>query len=161
MAAPGGQGNRLPTVAHKRKGNYRPSRHEGVEPKIQKPKMPTGLSKRAIGLWKSLTELLREHSLISKLDRVALQLLCESFEIYAKAMDDIEINGIILIEDGPKESTRTKKNPAVDIRDSAWAQIHKMCREFGLTPAARCGLKPSNEANPSDALEKILGIKVN
>ena len=150
-----------PARLHKRKGNFRPSRHEGVEPKVEKPIKPKGMSRRADMLWKYLTDLLKGHGLLTKLDRTALQLLCDSFELYSGAMDEIESTGLMVEEGTEKSGFRTVPNPAIKVRDTAWGQIHKMCREFGLTPSARCGLKSSSNADTQDFLGDVLGIQLN
>jgi len=38
--------------------SYRADRYGGVEPKVQKPNMPHGMSKRSKAIWRTLTELL-------------------------------------------------------------------------------------------------------
>jgi P27 family predicted phage terminase small subunit len=96
------------------------------------------------------------------MDRTALQLLCESFEIYMRAMENIKVNGIVLEEETAQGAIKSSVNPAIKVRESAWVQIHKMCREFGLTPSARCGLSPSSAPNTGDDfLKGVLGISVN
>lgn len=51
-------------------------------------------------------------------------------------------------------------NPALKVRDNARAEVARLCREFGLSPASRVGLQSSKKkGNAASAIESILKAK--
>lgn len=150
---------KLPAKTHKDRGTFQPCRHSGPEPDVEIPPMPSGMSDKAKQAWEETTSELKEIGLISKIDQIPMRLLCDSYSTYLEAQENIVKNGVTVIHkkfgrDGDIENE--VENPAIKIRDSAFQQIHKICREFGMTPSARTGITPSKEAPKSSNIMDFL-----
>jgi len=148
---------KYPAVIHKAHGNYRKDQHGGPDLPVETPKMPPGMDKDAQSVWRELTPLLEMAGLVSQVDQFALRLLCESAAMYYKAVKDINKRGITIEATNNKGYTNEVRNPYLAVRDTTWAQIYRLCREFGLTPSSRTGLKAIGENRPSSVMD-ILGI---
>ena len=74
---------------------------------------------------------------------------------WEKAAAIVETGG--LITDSPQGRYQ---NPAIKVRDAARAEVARLCREFGLSPASRVGLQSSKKkGNAASAIESILKAK--
>jgi len=144
-----------PAAMHKRKGNYRPSRHGGPELKASLPIAPPDLSPTAAAQWAVIGNELAESGLISLVDRTAFRMLCESVAVYLEAMDEIKNKGMIAYT----EKGFPIQHPAVGIRNTAWTQIIAACKQFGMTPSSRTGLHLETKQGNDDVAE-ILGLRV-
>ena len=148
---------KLPAKVHEKRGTKKRCRH--AEPKVPGaatiPPPPAELSEIAGRVWNDVGTKLVKAGLLTELDELALRLLCESVEMYFEACR--ECVGQLTIE---SDKGNVLQNPAVAIRNRAWAQIVKLCQEFGLTPSARTGLNVDAKPPEDDAVSKILGFKV-
>ena len=154
MTKPGPR--KKPAPIHKARGTFKPSRHGGPALPVEIPDMPPDLPPTAQAVWKVIVRELEEAGIVSRIDRTALALLCESVWLYKEAMDDIHENGISSLTDKGNKI----QNPAVGVRNKAWAQIVKLCQEFGMTPSARTGLHVSVTGDDEDEAADIIGFKV-
>lgn len=132
-------------------GNYRPSRHGNALLPVEVPPAPADLAPKAQAFWNVVTEELRRAGLISFCDGKMLRLAADSWEIYWLAMDDITERGIL-------NDKRTALNPAVKARDNAWKQLVTVLAKFGMAPAARTGLRVSNEQGEHSEEERVASI---
>lgn len=87
--------------------------------------------------WEQLVAELLPIGVITALDQTALALLCAALLDYLKARKTVEEEGITVIS----EKGAVYQHPAVGIANRAWERVMRACREFGLTPASRAGLK--------------------
>lgn len=130
---------------------------DGVNPRVEVPSMPKHLGIEARKEWKRITPLLEELGLVSGLDRVALGLYCQA----AGRLSELEtaFNGQVdlLVADGMKYADAVFKashtvTPSGYAQMSVLVQLIKSHREqanrylmhFGLSPAARARVQPSN-----------------
>jgi P27 family predicted phage terminase small subunit len=152
---------KTPAATHKKRGTFQPSRHGGPEPPAIAglPEPPGDLTEAAREAWLSIAAKLLDAKLLTALDDLALRLLAESVDMYLRAGREIEHWGLTSVTD----SGNTIQHPAVAVRNKAWAQIVKLCQEFGMTPAARTGLHVDVKAasdGKAEAMAKILGFKI-
>lgn len=135
---------KTPTVILKNRGSWR-AKTRGGEPDfgtVKTLRRPSWLRKDAAKHWKEIVPHLEAiPGLLSKVDRLAIGMLCDSLAIYIKASKDIEKNGIVI--DG-------RTNPATTVQQKAWMRFARLIREFGLSPASRAGLDVKTEEK-SDA----------
>lgn len=145
---------------HRANGTFRPGRHRGVQLPVEVPPMPPDLKPAAQAAWNLLTADAKTAGLISRVDGLAMRLLCESVALYLEAQDVIAEHGIVVLEDMKDgKAKRQKTNPAVIVRAKAVAEIVTLLKKFGLTPADRRGLNPGGPPTNKperDALAKIL-----
>jgi P27 family predicted phage terminase small subunit len=74
---------------------------------------------------------------------------------WEKAQELVESEGMTIITPQGKI-----QNPALKVRDNARAEVARLCREFGLSPASRVGLQSSKKkGNAASAIESILKAK--
>ena len=84
-------------------------------------------------------------------DELMLSMMVDQYEIYCSAKADVKARGIML--EGNKGQY---VNHSLYNMNTALDKIHKMMREFGMTPATRGTVKASNqmEADPMKNLMK-------
>jgi len=126
------------------------------------PPCPEHLHGRAREAWAFWADELVHMQLDAKCDAQVLEGACIA---YARAVDaDLQVSeqGIviyepILLNGKPLPNLkRMKKNPAVGISLSAWAQVRHFCTEFGLSPAARSRLNVVPAADSKADIQKLL-----
>lgn len=141
---------KTPAETKKRRGTYRADRDAEVEVSAeQAPPLPEGLHSAAAAEWERLTPILVKHKLLTDADWIAYRLGFAMLSSFLTACDGLPENPIVYTEKG-----FPCQHPMVAIRAKAWADTLKWCREFGLTPSARSGLKLSPEQPAADAFEK-------
>jgi len=70
-------------------------------------------------------------------DTTALAAYCEAVARLIKACEVVAVGGLLLKD---RDGT-LRKNPAVAQARDAALEVRLWCREFGLTPSARAGIK--------------------
>lgn len=120
------------------------------------PHPPDRLSVTAALLW---TDTMRELALIgviSTLDSIGLELLCECFADWCQAAQDLADHGsnYYTVTD-QQGNIRILVHPAVSVKQDADRRMRGWLSEFGMTPAARAkwkvpGYDPSDDENPLD-----------
>lgn len=145
-----------PATLHKRNGTYRPGKHGGPALKVQVPDAPPDISPIAAAQWAVIGRELADAGLISGVDRTVFRMLCESIAVYLEAMDELREHGLV-IKAGKNDYLMP--NPAVSIRNTAWVQIVAACKQFGMTPSSRTGLKVESKQDDDD-VSGILGLRV-
>ena len=117
------------------------------------PPMPQDLSPVAQAHWNTITQQLYEAGYLTDLDGVSMRLLAESLEIYIEAVDDVRQNGIKL---------QTQKgwmaNPALGAKNTAWKQIHVICKQYVMSVSARNGVKGNDHEEDDDTESVVFGI---
>ncbi len=135
----------------------------GVNPRIEIPSPPKHLSVEAKKEWKRITPLLEELALVSGLDRTALALYCQAAGRLAEL--ETAFNGMV---------NRVMQEKGMDYADAVYAcsyavtpsgyaqqsvivqligkhreQVNRYLMHFGLSPAARGRVQPSNYVQPT------------
>lgn len=135
----------------------------GVNPRIEIPDAPRHLSKEARKEWKRITPLLEELGLISGLDRVALGLYCQAAGRLAELETAFNSKVALLVKDkgmayedavyeasyAVTPSGYAQQSVIVQLIKAAREQVNRYLMHFGLSPAARGRVQPSNYVQPS------------
>lgn len=142
------------------KGTYQKSRENPDEPipsPVGEMKPPVRLSKKAKYAFYQLVDVLGQEGLniLADADRLALELLCESYGTYRDAKQVVENEGMTYHTYTMTGDKMYRTRPEVAIANEAWNQVTKMIKEFGLTPAARAKVK-TKEVEEQDPLSKIM-----
>lgn len=130
---------------------------DGVNPPIEVPPAPRHLGKEAAKEWKRITPHLEELGLISAIDRAALALYCQAYgrlselEEAFKGMVASHVDAGMNYVDAVFAASRTKtpsgyeqQSVIVNLISSHRLQVHRHLMHFGLSPAARARVQPSN-----------------
>jgi len=125
----------LPTAVKAAKGTLKPERLNGTEPEypLGLPQCPPWLKgKIARTEWMGTGALLVKSKVLTQADWATFAVYCHAVSEFAAMTRKIAKEGAVIEgEKGPV------KNPAVSVRDSAWARMAKAGSELGLTPASR------------------------
>lgn len=136
----------LPANVHLLRGN--PSKlsasqlREGVSPDVEIPDCPKHLKGDALKEWKRVSAELEKLGLISKIDRAALSLYCTAWGRHVHA--EKKLNDL-----GPESYVSETPNKFevqsawLNISNKAMEQCIKYMAEFGMSPAARSRVTPS------------------
>lgn len=130
---------------------------DGVNPRVEVPSMPKHLGVEARKEWKRVTPLLEELGLVSGLDRAALGLYCQAFGRLAELETAFNGQVDLLVADGKKyadavfdashtvtPSGYAQMSVLVQLIKSHREQVNRYLMHFGLSPAARARVQPSN-----------------
>ena len=120
------------------KGTERPCRVNKQEPKlpIERSMVPAWLSERAKEAYRELSDVLVGMQVLTKADRMALEMLCDAYAQYRDAQEFVRENGMTY-ETSTEAGTMHRAFPQVAIASDAYKRIRSMMTEFGLTPASR------------------------
>lgn len=163
----GRRGPRPKPLAQKRlEGTLRKSRmpKHPVEPRVEAPAPPRGkhaLTGYAQECWETLVPELKKLKLLAKIDRLALEGLCQAYG-RAREADDLIAQHGMLVRD---VWDNLRQNPAVSISRASWSEVRRFAQEFGLTPSARSRVEPlpdeekksSAKGKPPSAREFFFG----
>ncbi len=126
------------------------------------PSLPTGIPEcpewvtgKARKFWSQISPLIDSLRVSTQVDGVAIGLLVNALALYLDAKKIVDVCGIISITDKCTEF----QNPAVGVMNNAWDRVMKACREFGLTPSARAGLKTYASNEEKDPLAEFVAKK--
>lgn len=136
---------------------------DGVNPRVEIPPPPAHLGKTAAKEWKRITPLLEELGLISGLDQAALALYCQAYGRLSELEEAFEQEVKALVKsDGLTYPAAVRKcsstitpsgyeqqSVTVQLISSHRLQVHRHLAHFGLSPAARARVQPSNYVQPS------------
>lgn len=135
---------------------------DGVNPQIAIPPPPKHLGKEAAKEWKRITPYLEELGLISMIDRAALALYCQAYgrlaeleEAFKSKVSKIEKDQGVTYYEAVFLASRTQtpsgyeqQSVIVNLISSHRLQVHRHLMHFGLSPAARARVQPSNYLQP-------------
>jgi P27 family predicted phage terminase small subunit len=135
---------------------------DGVNPRVEIPPAPKHLSPEARKEWKRVTPILEELGLISGLDRAALGMYCQCVGRLAEL--ETAFNGKVKLLQEQKSldyadavyqvsmSTHkgySQQSVIVQLIRSTRHEVHRYLMHFGLSPAARARVQPSNYVDPT------------
>lgn len=137
-----------PTALRVLEGNpsQRPLNRREPQPRARAPKCPDHLDDAAKKEWKRLVPILKRMGVLTEADGIALADLCQAVSTMAQAQ--IMLNKTSLIYGRKGQPIRF--TPLLKIIRECSERINILCREFGLTPAARSRLQINSARNPSD-----------
>lgn len=133
-----------------------------VKPRPIAPKVPPDLHPYARECWEQHARELQALGLLTVLDSASFRLLCEWYAIALEALEALrrrKRDGTVdqrtrrydVIQADPSHSGVLRRHPALLVLKQATAEYRGLCREFGLTPSSRVGLRP---AAPPPGLEE-------
>lgn len=129
---------KTPAAVKKQRGTYRPDRDAEPEFEGKAPPPPAYLREDVAAEWRRLAAILEKRGLLTEVDWIAWQLGMAAYAAWLESSEELAREGVII---SYTESGYPVQSPHVAIAQRAWASTLKFCREFGLTPSARCGLK--------------------
>ena len=140
----------LPSAIKKARGTEKSSRANKREPKPQlgEPAIPASIAanKEAAACWRSIVPRLLELKVLSKIDGIALEGMCQAYARAKSADAEVKKRGMLV-----KTSWGTLvQNPAVPISRMSWAEVRKFAQEFGLTPSSRSRVHAGNDESSSE-----------
>lgn len=134
---------------------------DGVNPRVEIPNAPRHLGKEALKEWKRITPLLEELGLISGLDRSALALYCQSvgrltelemaFNAKVKGHTDGGMDyaeAVYQVSHGLTPNGFAQQSVLFQILRAHREEVNRYLGHFGLSPAARARVTPSNFLQP-------------
>ena len=135
---------------------------DGVNPRVEIPSAPKHLGIEARKEWKRITPLLEELGLVSGLDRAALALYCQAVgrlaeletafngqvaRLVAEKIDYSE--AVYQASHAVTPSGYAQQSVIVQLIKSHREQVNRYLMHFGLSPAARARVQPSNYVDPT------------
>lgn len=136
---------------------------DGVQPEVAIPDVPKHLSKEARKEWRRITVELDEVGLISKLDRAALAIYCQTWGRLVLAEQALEAKRrqAELAGEDEADAVFIQRTPTGFMRESALLRIvgklqqdcDRYLASFGMSPSSRSRVKPSDNRQGALALE--------
>lgn len=102
---------------------------------------PPWASASARERWDEIAEVLAGMQVSTQADRGAMVLLVDAVAQYVQARDQVDKEGITSVG----SMGNIIVNPAVRVRDSAWARAMKAMEQFGMTPSSRASVTTSKK----------------
>jgi P27 family predicted phage terminase small subunit len=142
-----------PTSLRRLEGNRarRPLPPDEPRPTPSRPTCPHWLGTVARREWRRVVPELERLGLIACVDGAALEAYCSSYEVMVLAAQQIARDGVT--STGIRGPVR---HPALDAYQAGRRGVLEFCREFGLTPSARCRLHAPGETPAEDPMESLL-----
>src|SRR5262249_36774679 len=122
-------------------------------PEVEIPNPPAHLLPAAAEEWARIAPELQRYGLISKLDRAALAVYCQSYARWKQAEEELSRLG----ENGLVETTLNgyrQIGPWLQVSNRAVETMQKFLTEFGMTPSARTRVTPSGPRRAMSASDK-------
>ncbi len=149
-----------PTRTKELAGTLRTGRQKNEPtPDAEIPPFPKWASKNGRRYWKEIAQYLYENGLLTRLDQIALALLCEALAEYCECRSIVE--AAAKEDGGVKYVTVTDKgniiqHAAVGVMNKAWGKVAKLLVQFGMTPSARAGLAIAAVKDKPDLLGELI-----
>ena len=129
-----------PTAVKEMSGTFEknPKRRNTKEPTAPPgaPECPDHLNDLAKVEWWYMSSVLDEMGLLSRADRAALEIYCQTFAQWREACDMVAKHGAV-IQMKTKAGVQPKRNPFDLIRERTGQTCARLLAEFGLTPSSR------------------------
>ena len=116
------------------------------KPRQTRPKVPDFLDEAARAEWKRLVGILARMRVLTEADGIALANLCQAYSTMVKAQEQLTHSGLLF----KTKSGYVQQSPLLGIVNSQMEIIHRLCREFGLTPSARSRMLAAEEPSAVD-----------
>ena len=128
----------------------------------ERPRCPVRLTKEAKSCWKQLVPKLQAMGILSSVDVIVLEQLCETFARWRVASEEAAAIGDVIIlrhpaKDGAQGAIKgMKTNPYARIRDNLNRDLLRLAQEFGMTPSARARINVDTSEKEPNALTAYL-----
>lgn len=149
---------RKPTNLKVLEGNpgKRPLPQNEPKPQPISPKCPAWLASEGKKLWKQLIPELERLGLMTIMDGVAFEAVCQNYATWVRCEKYLKKNGLTF----ETETGYIQQRPEVAIGQKALAAVRAFCTEFGLTPASRARINIKPDDGKEDPMEALLsGVK--
>jgi P27 family predicted phage terminase small subunit len=152
---------RKPTPTHLKlvKGNpgRRPLNESEPTPRRERPGAPAHISDKAREAWGYVSGLLDRIGVLTEVDAIALEMLCEAYADYIAACAALKAFGSNYYQTVSNEgSVMHRAHPAVAVKQDADRRIKSWVAEFGMTPSARTRVKVDGEQE-ADSADRFFG----
>lgn len=146
---------RKPTPTHLRivKGNpgKRAINTHEPKPRRERPSPPAHMSDKGKETWGYVSGLLDRMGILTEVDAVALELLCEAYADYLQACADLTAFGSNYYETvNQTGGVMHRAHPAVAVKQDADRRIRGWIAEFGMSPGSRSRVKASDGEDQSE-----------
>jgi len=109
--------------------------------------------------WHSACNALLELGMLHRVDLNALLAYCIEVDTYYEAAREIRATGLVVTESRREDTSITKANPAIQIRNTAFKNMMVIAAQFGFTPAARTRIKmETTKPEGPDAFDRAMYI---
>jgi P27 family predicted phage terminase small subunit len=143
---------KTPAAVKRARGTFRADRDAGLELPPGAPVKPPWLDERAGDEWDRRVPQLVQAGLLSPADQVPFGLFCQAFSQMVRCLELIQSVGYTT----ETVTGAVIQHPAVSILHKARSDLIKLAREFGMTPAARSGMKFGGQSVAADdPLERL------
>ncbi len=116
------------------------------KPRRERPSAPAHVSDKARETWGMVAALLDDMGVLTKVDVLAVEMLCEAYADYLAARQELATIGSNYYETvNAQGGTMFRAHPAVAVVQDADRRIRGWLAEFGMTPSARSRVKASGE----------------
>lgn len=153
---------RKPTPTHLKivKGNPGKRPLNAKEPIVgrSRPSAPEHMSDRAREAWGYVSGLLDRMGVLTEVDALALEMLCETYADYLAAKVVLEGLGSNYYTTATGEgAVMHRAHPALAQKNDADRRVRGWLSEFGMTPSARSRVKADGGKETDDTEEKYFG----
>lgn len=147
---------KTPAAIKSRRGTARKDRdthdsERGLAAVIPEP--PPHLSEKARERWAELAPKLARYDLLTELDSMALEVLCEAYAETVSTTEKLHDSELIVFVG---ENATPMANPLVGVISKNLATLKWAMVQFGLTPAARNAIKPPKAKEVVDEMGSLL-----
>lgn len=136
----------------------RPLNKKEPKPKRVIPSPPEHMSARAMAAWGALSTRLDRLGLLTELDALALEQLCENYGEILELRADIVANGRFQTVTTQSGDAMERVRPAATLLSDAERRFRAMMAEFGLTPSARSRVTPTTDDDRSHDPASAYGL---
>ena len=148
---------KTPANVLKSRKTFRKDRHsDDVDSAVKTsvPKPPEHLSEPAKEAWKKLGPKLAKVGLLTELDAMGMEVLCQSYADTISTTDQLKTSDLVVYVG---ENATPMANPLVGIIAKNLATLKWCLTQFGLTPAARTGIRTGKQKeSEADPMGKML-----
>lgn len=149
----------LPTHLKLVKGNpgRRPLNDAEPKPRRERPGAPAHISDKAREAWGYVSGLLDRIGVLTEVDAIALEMLCEAYAEVLAARATLQAFGSSYYQTvNEGGSVMHRAHPAVAVLQDADRRIKSWAAEFGMTPSARTRVKVDGEQE-ADSADRFFG----
>ena len=134
----------IPSHLQLLKGAYdkdpqRENKREPVAPP-EPPPCPDHLDELAKIEWWHICGVLDELGLLSRADRAALEIYCQTYSQWRQACEQVSRYGAVLVQKNKQGAVEARRNPFDLVRERTATACTRLLAEFGLTPSSRTRL---------------------
>lgn len=149
---------KTPATSLKQRGTFRADRHSDDVDKTAQPVLlrpPAHLNAKTKAVWRALAPKLKKHGLLTELDAISFEVLCQSYSDTIAAAGQLTPDQLIVYVG---EQKTPMANPLVGIIGKNLATLKWAIQQYGLSPAARTGIRTASvKADEADRMEELLG----